>query len=113
MGQSIQKDIHWLQLMPGIDFHSVINLSDLFRVWNPSRGAYTNFSLDHVAKVWLNVDRAKHEALEDALISMSLFNAYRNVQWYPPQLFDLQRRTITAPRIAGFSSQHPVIEGCW
>ena len=32
--------------------NSLIDLSALFRVWNPARGEYTNFSQDHCAKVY-------------------------------------------------------------
>ncbi len=32
VGQSIQKDVQWLQLVQGIDYHSIVNLSDLFKV---------------------------------------------------------------------------------
>lgn len=84
MGQSILKDVQWLQLAEGVDYYSLIDLSALFRVWNQQRGEYTNFSQDHCAKVWINVgERAHHNAIEDAAISMSLFNAYRMVQWEP------------------------------
>ncbi len=114
VGQSIKKDIHWLQLAQGVDYHSVLDLSELFRVWNPSRGTYTSFSQDHCAKVWLGVaERAHHDAMADAAISMALFNAYRTVQWDPNRLYQLQRATLTAPRVFGFSSSHPVIDGCW
>lgn len=96
-----------------MDYHSCINLSDLFRVWNPKHNAYTNFSLDHCAKVWLGIDRNSHEAIDDAIISMTLFNMFRNVQYYPMQLALFQQRTLEAPRIPGFSALHPVVEGCW
>jgi DNA polymerase III epsilon subunit-like protein len=114
VGQSIHRDIQWLQLVQGIDYHSFVNLSDLFRVWNPSRGTYTHFTQDHCAKVWLNVDvREHHDAVTDAAISISLFNAYRTVQWDPARLFHLQCLTMQAPRIPGFSTENPVIDGCW
>ena len=32
VGQSIQKDVQWLQLVQGIDYHSLVNLSELFKV---------------------------------------------------------------------------------
>lgn len=113
VGQSIQKDVQWLQLAEGIDYNSLIDLSGLFRVWNSSRGEYTNFSQDHCAKVWIGVEnRASHNAMIDASISMSLFNAYRSVQWNPAQLFQLQQATLNAPRVPGFSATHPVVDGC-
>jgi hypothetical protein len=114
VGQSIQKDVQWLQLAEGVDYASLIDLSALFRVWNQSRGEYTSFSQDHCAKVWIGVgDRANHDAVTDAAISMSLFNAYRTVQWDPMRLLQLQQATLTAPRVPGFSARNPVIDGCW
>lgn len=113
VGQSIQKDVQWLQLAEGVDFHSLIDLSGLFRVWNPMRNEFTNFSQDHCAKVWIGVgERAHHNALVDSAISMSLFNAYRTVQWDPIKLFEMQRATLEAERIPGFSAKFPVIDGC-
>lgn len=114
VGQSIQKDVQWLQLAEGVDYHSLIDLSGLFRVWNPARGEYTNFSQDHCAKVWIGVgDRTQHNAITDAAISMSLFNAYRTVQWDAGRLMELQMATLAAPRVPGFSALHPVVDGCW
>lgn len=114
VGQSIHKDVQWLQLVQGMDYEICINLVDLFKVWNPSRSNFTHFSQDHCAKVWLDIpQREHHDAMTDAAISMSLFNAYRTIQWDHRQLFQLQRNTLYAPRIPGFSSAHPVIEGCW
>lgn len=114
VGQSIHKDVQWLQLAEGVDYHSLIDLSGLFRVWNPARGEYTNFSQDHCAKVWIGVgDRTQHNAITDAAISMSLFNAYRTVQWDAERMYQMQMATLSAPRVPGFSALYPVIDGCW
>lgn len=100
--------------MDGIDYHSMINIADMFRVWNQSRGSFTSFSQDHCAKVWLNItDRPHHDAVTDAAISMSLFNTYRGVQWDPNRLYALQQATLQAPRVPGFSQTYPQIDGCW
>ena len=113
VGQNILKDIQWLQLAEGIDYHHLIDLSALFRVWNVSRGEYTTFSQDHLAKVWLGVtERTHHNAVEDAILSMSLFNTYRFVQWDQNRLYQLQQATLSAPRVLGFSALHPEIDGC-
>lgn len=114
VGQSIYRDIQWLQLVEGMDYTSAINLTDLFRVWNPTRGTYTHFTQDHCAKVWLGVDsREHHDAITDAAISISLFNAYRTIQWDMTRLYHLQCLTMQhSPRIVGFSTEYPVIDGC-
>lgn len=114
VGQSIQKDVQWLQLAEGVDYASMIDLGTLFRVWNPMRAEYTGFSQDHYAKVWLGIEnRTQHNAITDATISMNLFNSYRSVQWDPARLYQMQQATLTATRVPGFSSLHPVIDGCW
>lgn len=114
VGQSIQKDVQWLQLCEGVDYHSLVDLSGLFRVWNPSRDDFTNFSQDHCARVWIGIgDRSQHNAVTDAAISMSLFNAYRTLQWDPDRLEQMQKRTLSAPRVPGFSALYPTIDGCW
>lgn len=113
VGQNILKDVQWLQLAEGIDYRQLIDLSALLRVWNSARGEYTTFSQDHCAKVWLGVaEREHHNAVEDSIISMSLFNTYRFVQWDANRLYQLQQATLAAPRISGFSVKHPVIDGC-
>ncbi len=114
VGQSIHKDVQWLQLAEGMDYHSMINLARLFSVYNPQRNSHTSFSQDHCATVWLGMpERPHHDALTDATISMSLFNMYRQLQMFPPQMVDMQQRTLNAPRIPGFSKRYPVLDGCW
>ncbi len=113
VGQNILKDIQWLQLAEGVDYAQLIDISALFRVWNPARGEYTSFSQDHCARVWVGApEREHHEALQDAAISMALFNTYRAVQWDDDRLRTLQLATLLAPRVPSFSARFPVVDGC-
>jgi RNA exonuclease 4 len=113
VGQNILKDVQWLQLAETVDYFQLIDISALFRVWNPSRNEHTAFSQDHCAKVWLGIEnRASHDAVQDAQISMALFNAYRSVQWDAPRLLHMQSLLLNTPRIPGFSSTHPSVDGC-
>lgn len=113
VGQNILKDVQWLGLVEGIDYGSLIDLAALFRVWNDRHHAFTCFSQDHVAKVWLNVqDRQSHDALEDAAIAMGLFNAYRRVQHDAAQLQHWQAQTLSAPRTPGFAALHGSLDDC-
>ena len=113
IGQNILKDIEWLQLAEGVDFHSLIDLSGLFRVWNPTRGEFTSFSQDHCAKVWLGLPvRPNHTAMDDASVSMALFQTYMHVQYDQMKLYHLQYMTLMAERTPGFSSRYPVLDGC-
>lgn len=54
VGQNIGKDIQWLQLQEGRDFTQMMDLTGLFRVWNPKFNSYSVFGQDHLAKVFLN-----------------------------------------------------------
>eukprot|EP01035_Chromulina_nebulosa_P018258 gene18258-23933_t len=113
VGQNILKDVQWLQLIEGVDYMSLIDLATLFRVWDPSKNDFITFSQDHSASVWLGMpQRPHHDALTDAAISVNLFNAYRSIQYDTQRLIQMQRATLTAPRIPGFSSLYPVLDGC-
>jgi hypothetical protein len=113
VGQNISKDIQWLGLKEGEDFASLLDLSALFRVWNSTRGSWTIFSQDHVARVWLGVtDRPNHDALDDALLSIALFNAYREVQINPARLQHMQAMTLAAPMSPSFAARQGSIEDC-
>jgi len=57
-------------------------------------------------------DRESHDALTDAMISMSLFNAYRSVQDDPVRLNQMQQATLHAPRVPSFSANNPTVDGC-
>lgn len=115
VGHSIQNDVQWLQLAQGIDYHSLINLSDLFRVWNMNHQSFTYFSQDHIASIWLGMktEGRQHNAVADAAMAMSLFNAYRTFQFDTNRIFDMQRQMLLAPRVRGFSALHPIVDGCW
>jgi len=113
VGFNILKDVQWLGLVEGEDFAQLIDLSALFRVWNPQRNEFTAFSQDHCAMVWLGIgNRASHNALADACISMHLFNSYRTVQYDAMRFAQLQYTTLNAPRVLGFSSRFPEVDGC-
>jgi hypothetical protein len=115
VGHSIHNDVQWLQLAQGMDYSSLINLSDLFRVWNMKHQSFSYFSQDHIASVWLSLpaDGRQHNAVADATLAISLFNAYRTYQCDATTMFEMQRRLLISPRIKGFSAYHPVVDGCW
>lgn len=127
VGMNIRKDIEWLKLEEGKDFHSCYDLAGLFRVWNKDvrkgarSGSWTYFGLDHCAATWLNVQRGVdsatgkaggHDAVRDAYDSMWLFNVYRQVQHDPVQLQLNQYRTLTTPPKPSFAKQNPTFENC-
>lgn len=114
VGQNILKDVRWLQLIEGVDYHSIIDLVTLYRVWDSMKGNFITFSQDHCANVVLGLpQRPHHNAIEDACISVALFNAYRSLQWDINQLMKIQAAMLSSPRIPGFSSLYPVLDGCW
>ena len=53
VGQCIGVDIKWLGLKQGTDYQSTVDLSDLFKTYNPRYGNYSFFSLRHEANTLL------------------------------------------------------------
>ena len=113
IGQNIAKDIEWLGLDQGTDYDMLIDLTALFRVWNVQRNSWTMFSQDHIAKVYLNVqDRPNHDALDDALLSISLFNCYRNIQYNTEYLQHMQMLCMNTPITPSYAARNGAIEDC-
>lgn len=117
VGMNILKDVEWLGLEQGKDFHAMVDLSALFRVWNAEKNSFTYFGLDHVSLTWLDVVRGTanggtHDAMADAFASMALFNTYCHVQHTPQLLYQLQMRTLYTPIAPSFAKQHPTWEDC-
>ena len=69
--------------VPGLQ--SLVDLTGLFRVWNPRYKTWSIFGQDHLAKVLLGWDTAgaSHDAVGDALKSIRLFNLYGQLQAQP------------------------------
>lgn len=80
VGQSIQKDIQWLSLVEGADFEGYVDLAEKFSFTR--RGKLIKHSLRNTAFGLLDIDmKAEHHCpVEDARISMRLFNRFINVQ---------------------------------
>ncbi len=49
VGQSIGKDVEWLKLKQGEDFHALFDLAVHFEAQNPKYNSPTQFSLDTLA----------------------------------------------------------------
>ena len=64
-----------------------MDLTGLFRIWNPRYGTWSVFGQDHLAKVLLGWDTAgaSHDAVGDAIKSIRLFNVYSRLQADPEE----------------------------
>ncbi len=64
---------------------SLVDLTGVYRVWNPRYKSWSVFSQDHLARVLLDwrPDAAGHDAVLDALKSVRLFNLYSQLQASP------------------------------
>ena len=64
VGQNIAQDVTWLGLQDGRDFHQLMDLCGLYRIWNPKYKSWSVFGQDHLAKVLLQWDvNAQHDAV--------------------------------------------------
>ncbi|KAL6757457.1 ribonuclease H-like domain-containing protein, partial [Haematococcus lacustris] len=115
VGQSISKDVEWLGLKEGVDFAELRDLAGMFRVHNPRYKSWTVFSLDAVAKVLLNWQAPEgggdHNAVQDAVKSIRVFNHYIRLTAQPGALEAAQAALLAAPPMVPFSRRHATFEG--
>ena len=76
---------------------SLVDLSGVFRVWNPRFRTWSVFSQDHLARVLLDwgPDAAGHDAVLDAVKSVRLFNLFSQLQAAPQEWQAAQARPLT------------------
>ncbi|CAF0838812.1 unnamed protein product [Didymodactylos carnosus] len=80
VGQSPKSDVKWLQLKQGVHYKRVIDLSEMFKIYNPKYRTTNYFSLAHEADVLLGIDlnsSTGHNATQDAKTSMQLYQKYK------------------------------------
>lgn len=104
VGQKIDSDIDWMGLREGSDFADKIDLSEVFKLYNPKYGNMAYHSLVHEARYVLSMSRAnagaEHDPADDARMSVELWN---KVLANPGKLPDWQRMlrdTRPAPSVA-------------
>lgn len=78
VGQGVGRDLAWLGLTQGVDYNSIVDLSDEIKYYNPRYGNYSVFSLKHAVSCVLNQDiqENNHSCQEDAIASMKFFNKW-------------------------------------
>jgi len=78
VGQGVGRDLAWLGLTQGVDYDSIVDLSDEIKYYNPRYGNYSVFSLKHAVSCVLNQDiqENNHSCQEDAIASMEFFNKW-------------------------------------
>lgn len=117
VGQSIEKDIGWLQLEKGLDFADSFDVAQLFRVWNGpkahKRHPFRYYSLRHVAKYLMHEDiqTEDHDPVIDAQYSMKVFLRYRHLHENQSYFRSVQQTLRATPRTPSFAERHPFIDG--
>ena len=114
VGTNVRQDVLWLGLVEGEDFASMIDLSGLFRVWNPQYKSWSMFGQDHMAKVLMGIDTAQepHNAVTDAIKSMQLYNLHQRLQPDAAALASAHAALLAAPVAPSFARLNPSFEGC-
>ena len=79
VGNGIQNDITWLELVKGEDFSDCVDLAEMFKAWNPKYGQFNKYSLAHLCKQLLGATIADtHCPKEDAVLSIRLYNRFKD-----------------------------------
>lgn len=91
----------------------MMDLTGLFRVWNPQYKSWSVFGQDHLARVLLNWDAGVggHDAVGDAIKSIRLFNLHQRLQASPAQWQAAQQALLATPPAPSFARQNPSYEG--
>jgi len=112
VGQNVLKDVEWLGLKEGEDFAGMMDLAGLWRVLHPKYKTYSYFSLHHKVKCLLNVKVPEsHNACTDAILSVQLYNLYKQLQYYPALMARAHQLLLDTPVDDSFAKQNPVYEG--
>lgn len=111
VGQNIAADIKWLGLREGTDFESLIDLAGAFRVYNETYKSFTYFSLQHEARAILNIPMdVVHNAMNDAIVSIRLFNRYMELKDNPEEFKAAQQQLMSIPIDSSFAKKNPHFE---
>lgn len=113
VGQAIRKDVMWCKLKEGIDFHSMIDLAELYKVYSPRYRSWSRFSLEHTCSIVLGVQvyGSAHNAVDDAVNSIRLYRFYLNYKSNSRVWGKTQKNLRDSRRPTSFSKQHPTFEG--
>lgn len=112
VGQNISKDVEWLGLKDGEDFGQLMDLTGLFRIYNPKYKSYSVFSQDHLAKTLLQWDISEtHDAVGDAIKSVRLFNLHQSVQSNPDAWKHICDKLLESSPEPSFAKKNPSFEG--
>ena len=79
VGQNVQSDVDWLGLRPGIDFMHLVDLSEVFKVWNPRFSRWDRFGLAQEAYGLLGFKmqgEGAHSPVVDAQVSVRLYQEW-------------------------------------
>lgn len=111
VGQNIKQDVMWCKLEEGVDFLSMINLAELYKVYR--RRSWIYFSLRHVSNAVLGIPLTDdaHNAVEDAVNTIRLYRFYLRNNSKSQEWNKTQRKLLTSRGPMSFSKRHPRFEG--
>ena len=111
VGQNIGQDVAWLGLKERVDFGGLIDLTGLFRVWNPRFSSYSVWGQDHLASVLLGWPTSQHDAATDAVKSIRLFNLHTAMTADPGARAQAEAALLASSPEPSFAKRHPSFEG--
>lgn len=116
VGQNVGQDVSWLGLKEGTDFGGLQDLQGLYRVWNERYNTWSMFGQGHLAAVLLGWQDAEgpgeHNAAQDALKSMALYNHHRHtLSRDPDAMAAAHRQLLAVPPPPSFAKRHASYEG--
>lgn len=113
VGQNIGQDVAWLGLKEGEggDYAGLIDLTGLFRVWNPRFNSYSVWGQDHLAAVLLGWPPSQHDAAADAVKSIRLFNLHTMLAADAAARAQAEAALLASTPEPSFAKRNPSFEG--
>ena len=79
VNSSIGSDIEWMGLKQGVDYKKSVDISEMFKAWNPRYRQMNKFSLQHICKHAINKSTSSlHDPTHDSKLVVELYNKYKN-----------------------------------
>jgi len=112
VGHRLKRDVKALGLKKGKHYHKIVNVNEVWRVWNPNFQMYTRFPIDHLIKTVLNVPYEANAA-SLAVNCMQLWKYYLwcrtpSQEW---RLLLLSRQIVEYPRMESYAARVRSLEG--
>jgi len=112
VGHHLERVVKALGLKKGKHYQKIVNLNELWRVWNPNFQMYTRFPIDHLIKTVLNIPYVPNVVfVAENCIKLWKYYIWCRTPSQKWRLLLVSRQIIEAPRIGSYATRVRSLEG--